>query len=758
MAGPRTQAEIDADQARYDESRRRHFADRARQQPQAQQADILQSQVESALFESPAPDQRNEQDRSATEETSHSPWVDAPRNRWEFEIGDQLRAHVKRPAALLDLLFYEALRHAKVDDRAQELVLDLNALVSSLLVMVCGTQVQAEPGDAEGTRLAADLQRWIEANVVDDPQPDPKGVEARWASAADYSATLSFSIRKRFLPALAHLSGDEISTPVHVVRLLAEGQVDPATLLASGWRAGPAATRELADLLDAIAARSGQLPGLGEGARAAKAREETPVLEDQPATLDLLGRKPVASVLADRLRAVWPSLERDGQALIVHLHGPWGSGKSSILNFLKADLSVGPSPWLVIEFNAWRNARVHPPWWSLVRETRRAVQKLGLWHWLRVQAVWLWWRIKMDWLVAVGALLLLAVLGGAAATGLIEGVDVFGKEGALSALAGVAGLVTAMLLLNRTLVLGSKGASDALDALRADAAGPVAELFCRLVKLAGRPVILYLDDLDRCAPQQVTDLLEGVQTLFRETACVFVAVGDRAWLCEAFELKYAPFSKVIGEPGRPMGYLFLDKLFQISVGVPAFTPAVRKSYLANLLGRDGGSAGLAPEAARAEIEKAGDHEAIAAVIKKAPEAEQPALRAAAAEREGSTRVQAEIEHRLEPLAGLMEANPRAMKQVVNAVGLNRARMWLEGREVPFEVLARFTILELRWPAVAAFLAADPARAGDARGWPEDFTKLLTEKAFTALLGQAGDKGRLDPDAIEALRGHAGGQS
>jgi len=252
----------------------------------------------------------------------------------------------------------------------------------------------------------------------------------------------------------------------------------------------------------------------------------------------------------------------------------------------------------------------------------------------------------------------------------------------------------------------------------------------------------------------VTDLLEGVQTLFRDTACVFVAVGDRAWLCEAFELKYAAYAKVIGEPGRPMGYLFLDKLFQISVGVPAFTPAVRKAYLARLLGRGGDRAALSEADAGKRIAAAGSHEAIVETIAQAPEAEKPALRAAAAAREGKTQVQADIEHRLEPLAGLMEANPRAMKQVVNAIGLNRARMWLEGREVPFDVLARFTILELRWPAIAVFLAADPARAGDARGWPADFQLLLADPAFVALLGAAGDAGQLGPAAIEALRGQA----
>jgi hypothetical protein len=47
-----------------------------------------------------------------------------------------------------------------------------------------------------------------------------------------------------------------------------------------------------------------------------------------------------------------------------------------------------------------------------------------------------------------------------------------------------------------------------------------------------------------------------------------VVAADRQWICASFEKEYEAFGKSIGEPGRPLGYLFLDKMFQVSVSVP----------------------------------------------------------------------------------------------------------------------------------------------------------------------------------------------
>lgn len=61
---------------------------------------------------------------------------------------------------------------------------------------------------------------------------------------------------------------------------------------------------------------------------------------------DRLGRLPVASVLARIL------LRDDSQSIVAGLYGPWGSGKTSVLNFVEAELTRSDSV-VVIRFEPW---------------------------------------------------------------------------------------------------------------------------------------------------------------------------------------------------------------------------------------------------------------------------------------------------------------------------------------------------------------------------------------------------------------------
>ena len=53
------------------------------------------------------------------------------------------------------------------------------------------------------------------------------------------------------------------------------------------------------------------------------------------------------------------------------MDGPWGSGKSTLLQFIGKDLTT--QGWLVVNFDAWRQSRVGPPWWSLLTSLRAAL-------------------------------------------------------------------------------------------------------------------------------------------------------------------------------------------------------------------------------------------------------------------------------------------------------------------------------------------------------------------------------------------------
>ena len=492
------------------------------------------------------------------------------------------------------------------------------------------------------------------------------------------------------------------------------------------------------------------------------APESLRTLSDQPAAIDRLGRATFAQALGRRLRDAYAEsvASHEPGAFMAHIHGPWGYGKSSVLNFLRTELeapakreageapTAGDQPWLVVDFNAWKHQRIRPPWWSLISAVYDAARKAPevrtngkLWR------IWWLWRLRADW----GPVVLVALLVAIGIAGAINSTDTASKV--------VSGLITAgaaVFASTRVLSFGSAKAAQAYAELKTDPYAPVAQLYCRLVKAIGRPVAIFVDDLDRCDGAYVVELIEGIQTLLRNEPVTYVIAAERKWICAAFAKKYADFAAEIGEPARPLGYLFLDKLFQISAALPGLSGEVRDSYWANLL--DGGGPEPAPtltaEAAAERVAGTGSVEGLNRIIADAPEAERPQLRAAAALEITRAGHSEKLEHRLQSFTPLLEPNPRAMKRLVNAVGMAQARAFLEGRTVALDTLARWTLIELRWPLLADYLAANIdtvalAHGTTVEGAPEPIAKLLGDGHVRAVIAPANEKG-LDAELLRGL--------
>jgi hypothetical protein len=512
--------------------------------------------------------------------------------------------------------------------------------------------------------------------------------------------------------------------------------------------------------------------------------DRLPTQTDNPATKDLLGRDVFASVLAKRIKALQQQVFDNEaaataknkavdsgsirRAFMIHVHGPWGAGKSSFLQFLKAHLESkdGDSPQsMVVWFNAWEHHSRRPPWWLFLNGIYGSVtsaRQTAPLPWnvrLRIRARWWSWRVRSEWIpivaiVALGALLLKVV-----------NLDTLTKV-----ISGFLALAAAVYAIGKGFVFGSTSAAEAYTKLTDDPLAPVVRLFNSIagdLARARRPLVVLVDDLDRCDAEYLVDLLEGIQNLFKGSPVTYVAAADRDWICNAFEKRYSDFSPRVGEPARPLGYLFLDKLFQISAGMPRLTQETQEQYLRSLTGFSGGgeSAVTAEQRAEAHDVMAGlaSEEEIQAEVKRAESrgpAELLAAREAAALQFTTARVEASTERRLMSLMHLMEPNPRAMKLLVNEVAMAQARGTLEGRYVQAEARARWSILSLRWPLIADHFAEDPKRIGQwisAQGngattvdVPEQFVTLLKSRALQETIGQATELGALNEDVLRRM--------
>ncbi|MEA3060972.1 MAG: hypothetical protein QOJ94_753 [Sphingomonadales bacterium] len=557
-----------------------------------------------------------------------------------------------------------------------------------------------------------------------------------------------------------------------IARALRDPDIKPATKRKAPKRDAPARREPKEEGEDA-------LPGATlTPAPDSAPNERVSTHADEPATLDELGRAAFADILADRIREARKSGQTaEPSAFIVHLHGPWGSGKSSVLNFLEDNLSSGKAPWIVVRFNAWRDQRLQPPWWRLITTIYYGARaKLGLrapWLWLR----WLIWRVRADYMPLLSVLIVASIatfvlwrlhwLTNAAGAGPPDWMDA-----AKWLIPLIITLLTAIYVNSRSLALGSRRAAQTYADLKDDPFKPIARLFNQLVAAIHRPLVVFIDDLDRCDSKYVVELLEGIQTLMRGAAVTYVVAADRKWICSSFEQRYAGFSPPIGESGRPLGYLFLDKLFQVSAAIPQIPPDVQSSYWARLLSSDTpnpqtGAEARAEATKQAELEaaKLSRHEDLQALVQEASETGDSvriqAVRAACAKRVSSPDAIVKTEHRLQAFAHLLEPNPRAMKRLVNAYAMHQATLLLAGRDTGAGALARWTILELRWPLLADFLAirsecvdALRHRLGDDElpQVPQTLRCLFGDELVVEVIGSEKDQDRLTNEVVKTVLG------
>lgn len=584
----------------------------------------------------------------------------------------------------------------------------------------------------------------------------------------DATVVASESMRTKVLPAARQLASETTGTDQPSLR-----HVNFAlfTMWPPEWPA-PMFTAELQGRLrEAFVARNAELypnEAIGWKRQIANAvpqdvdepGETVRTLPDSPAMVDGLGRLTFAEVLGARIREVSKGLrtakKSTDRAFILHMDGPWGSGKSSVLNFLKTDLER--DGWLVVEFNAWRNQHRSPAWLPLILEVRRAALWKTSWSALSVWTVWLWWRLRMDWMPYLLAILLISVAGFLAwwaGVGTVTNPLQNAGE-AFKALGAIVATIISVLAMARGFSLGSHRNAETYLESKSEPFRRIVRLFEWLVWANYRPVAVFVDDLDRCDSIYVTDLLEGVQTSLRAAPIVYVVAGDRKWISSSFERRYANFLGEIGTPGRPLGYLFLDKVFQLSTSLPQLSAQRQAEYWRQLLERSDVAApeDLQRERQRLEAKAAADlkgktkQEDIQVEIDKTKKGsiERETLLAAAAKQTATPEALRAAEHRLQSFAHLLEANPRSMKRLVNSYGLNQARAYLENRNVSVEALARWTIIELRWPLLADHVVRSwpeiDLTTAPSRPDPDEIDRLLGSREVRQVIGAARAKGRL----------------
>jgi KAP-like P-loop domain-containing protein len=488
---------------------------------------------------------------------------------------------------------------------------------------------------------------------------------------------------------------------------------------------------------------------------------------DEPTDDDILERRFFAQALVERMDEIYEQGGEDGFA--VHLHAPWGAGKTSVLRLMDnimTDKERNPeNRWVCVHFNAWEHERRKPPWWPfletlrkdcMTRLVRRGYDRRATY----INLKWWVWKLKADWIptllaaaVALVVLYLLwVVINDDADTAVLSTLNSFlGDTG--KSVVTILTLSGAMVAVFRRWLFGSDRNAKFYFDMSQNPMKRITDLFKQLVDTTEQPICIFIDDLDRCHADYAVELLEGVQTAFRHKNVAYVVAADRAWIKTSFETVFSKYNGKIGGADQPLGYLFLEKIFQVSTALPGVTDAVREVYWEYLLtGRrpdtdDEEAASENPQdvtsarqfdrkvkARRKEIQtaygktltrKKSEDELADEENPRSKEEEAIDRIAFMLELNRSRAAEVEALHLLKPFVKIVSDNPRVMKRMLNAYALRLNVVMLDGGGISSVAIARWTILEQRFPTLADQLITHP-------DWIENFIRQPTPDEMKGL--------------------------
>ena len=102
-------------------------------------------------------------------------------------------------------------------------------------------------------------------------------------------------------------------------------------------------------------------------------------------------------------------------------------------------------------------------------------------------------------------------------------------------------------------------------------------------------VVVYIDDLDRCPPPRVVEVLEAVQLLVKTPLFIAALAIDERYITRALEKHY---EGVLHRRGSPSGTDYLEKIIQLPYRVRPIMPSTLETYLrSQIVIQDGGSGG-----------------------------------------------------------------------------------------------------------------------------------------------------------------------
>ena len=497
-------------------------------------------------------------------------------------------------------------------------------------------------------------------------------------------------------------------------------------------------------------------------------------MSDAPTVHDLLGFTVYADALVKFIED-----PRTEKPLTIAIDAPWGMGKSSLMRMIEQRLAHPgqmegdnqepdqikkkkkkgqPPAFPAVWFNAWQYDQSEAIWANLVLEILKQVRgRMNFWQRLGLTFSLTSQRFDTETLVQNIARYLLIYTLPILLIGLtLIGIAVLFLAPTVPEVLEQAQVYIAAVGWGAVLSLIFAVGKEAYDKLTQpfslkleeyirqpdyqDKAGFLTQFrddFKRVVGVItktkqGRwPLIIFIDDLDRCEPPKPVEIIEAINLLLDSEHCVFIIGMDSRTVAGSIEAKYKDMLAYLEQTG-PSGSLtfgqqFLEKIVQVRFRIPRTDKDKFKAFIDKhlALDADGPSPGDSDAANEPEVRQA-------VALLKAAQREQPQPLDQAAQvvkdetaltsdviNAAQARIESDealfdknkaVQETISAAADYFNYNPRQVKRFINLYRLQtyiaQERKLLKNPGFQLDTLGNLLILNMAWPRVATAIRRD----------------------------------------------------
>ena len=398
---------------------------------------------------------------------------------------------------------------------------------------------------------------------------------------------------------------------------------------------------------------------------------------DKESEIDFLNFNETAQSIKDLIT------EKDLMPISVGIFGDWGAGKSTILELTKKSLESDEQEYIQVHFDAWMFQGYDDAKAALLETIaskliKQAESDKGLTQKAKEFAG------RVDKIRLMGLLM----DGGSALAGIPTGggfQKIFGllsddedddidAEDLKEAAQGVQDVAKK----NKGLVKAKKAFSPPKEIKE------FRKAYSALLEEFDKPLIVYVDNLDRCSPFNAISTLEAIRLFLFLPNTAFVIAADE----DMIRLAVPEYHKGVSQRHQTD---YLDKLIQIPVHVPRPGPVEIRAYLMMLIAQDHGVTKEQLESLRAALE-----ESLKLSWKQSPITIDELLENQNIDDLPDLRGKFIVAEQLAPLlaeSSNINGNPRIVKRLLNQVKMRRKTALRRGMQLDEKTITKLVIFE-----------------------------------------------------------------